>query len=719
MMMLTLADIPRDVARRWSSRPRASRQRGQVLPIFAVMAAVLLGGAALLTDAAWWWVTQQQMQRAADAGALAGAVHLPGNPALAFSRALAEVDKNGFTDGVGGVVVNPRVDPVDPRKLIVDIDAPVETHFARVFTIHHVDASVVGAATYVLPVPMGSPQHYYGVGFFQGVNPASSAATEWLAPATVLSGSWNDPGNAFVDDDAYATKLSGDPETRQIYGDLGVDVPDGASITGIEARLRAHDAVDGGCAIDVVLNSPSGWTSAKRVTLGGPATEVTDPEIVGGPNDAWGASWTAPDVEGDAFRVRVQAIDPGDACMRNVDLIRLDQLELRVHYSTAESYSVLDIDDPLTGSPLASQGFWGAIFTPGGVRENGDRYAPQYIGGNNPPDGSNGGTNPDYDPNGYEYTIELGANGQVRLFDPVFCAVGQNLSGGWFGTGDHWTTDGTGGGTTIGPVSVRFQLFNTNGTPYTSNDDFQVGSTLAYDPGDATLGDFSGDFHRAGRPPQNSGRADAEDCSAHPGHNQWVLPSGWSGLPAGTYRLNVNTNLGRNADHGAENLFSVWVKGDGAARVYGGGRMAAYTNLDDTGVGGAQQFYFAQIEGVHAGKMMEITLFDPGEANADSYLRFLTPQGGAYSYATFDWYSNDGRSGTNVTEIRTAAPPQFNNRLLTINVALPADYGDGGLDPDGLGEEGWWKVEYDVRAGNDTTTWEVKLIGNPVHLVLE
>ena len=38
--------------------------------------------------------------------------------------------------------------------------------------------------------------------------------------------------------------------------------------------------------------------------------------------------------------------------------------------------------DPLIGTALASQGFWGAIFTSGGVRENGDKYAPSYIGGN-------------------------------------------------------------------------------------------------------------------------------------------------------------------------------------------------------------------------------------------------------------------------------------------------------------------------------------------------
>jgi hypothetical protein len=395
----------------------------------------------------------------------------------------------------------------------------------------------------------------------------------------------------------------------------------------------------------------------------------------------------------------------------------LDVVEVRVHYTQTttipESYPVLSVPNP-SGGTLASQGFWGAIFTSGGVRENGDRYAPLYIGGNNPPDGTNGGPNPDYDADGYDYTIEVGAGGQVRLFDPIFCATGPNQSGGWLGAGDHWTTDGTGGGTTLGPVAVRYRLYNTNGTAYTTADDPQVGSDLTYDPGSATLGDLSGSFGT----PQNSGHGSRQDCSTHPAHNQWVLPTGWSGLLAGTYRLNVNTNLGQNATFGAENLFSIWVSGGATPRVYGGGRMAAYTNLDDTGVGGAQRFYFSQIEAVHKNKTMIVTLFDPGEASADSYLRFLTPYRGSYNYAHFDWSSNDGRSGTNVTEIQTASGGSalFNNRIITIEIALPADYGTGGLDPNGLGEDGWWLVEYDVRAGNDTTTWEVEIRGNPVHL---
>ena len=79
---------------------------------------------------------------------------------------------------------------------------------------------------------------------------------------------------------------------------------------------------------------------------------------------------------------------------------------------------------------------------------------------------------PTYDAEGYDYTIELpGGSGQVQLFDPMFCATGDNGHGGSFGAGDHWTTHGSTGTTDIAPVSITYRLYNTQGTLLDITDD--------------------------------------------------------------------------------------------------------------------------------------------------------------------------------------------------------------------------------------------------------
>ena len=352
------------------------------------------------------------------------------------------------------------------------------------------------------------------------------------------------------------------------------------------------------------------------------------------------------------------------------------------------------------------------MFTSGGVRENGDQYGPANLGGSAVD--APGPGNPDYDPDGYDYTVELpGGSGQVRLFDPIFCATGDNGHGGSYGAGDHWTGR-QGGGTVVRPVGVTYRLYNTQGTVANTDDDGPPVGTLTYDPGAQTLADLSGAFGTPLGP--DSGQPAHTDCSSHPAHHQWVSIA--SGLVGGVYRLNVNTTLDPdNANVGAENLFSIWVQSGGSARVFGSGRMAAYSNLD----GGLQKFYFAQVEQAHAGKTMQIDLFDPGETNGDSFLRLLSPDGNSFDYVTFDWTSDDGRSGTNVSEIQTSDNGAlFNNKMITISVPLPATYGSAGLDPPGdiTTEAGWWLIEYNINAANDTTTWGVSIRGNPVHLVL-
>ena len=151
--------------------------------------------------------------------------------------------------------------------------------------------------------------------------------------------------------------------------------------------------------------------------------------------------------------------------------------------------------------------------------------------------------------------------------------------------------------------------------------------------------------------PQNSTDPNLQDCATDPAHNQWVTaglgPAGRASTGSTSTRASTRTTC-RSAPRTCSPSGSSASSGN--ARVYGSGRMAAYTNLD----AGNQTFYFSQIEKVHAGKTLEIELFDPGESSGNAFLRFLNPDGDTYTYATFDWEADDGRNGTGVTSLQTS-----------------------------------------------------------------
>jgi hypothetical protein len=532
-------------------RVRKRRGRGQVLALFAISVVVLTGMVAIVIDISWFWSNSLKVQRAADAAALAGVIHLPGTPNTAYSTARAEAVKNGYRDGSGGTVVNPTQDARNARRLNVTISTPVETFFAKIFGINQVTVTQTGRAEYALPVPMGSPQSYLGI-----------------------------------------------------------------------FSLTYRDT-DGQWRTDNVGRS------------GGSAGQGS-------------------------------------------------------------------------GSALASQGFWAAVITRGGQRQNGDAYSPQNNGGS---------ANASYDPAGYDYTIILPTgttNGRVLLFDPTFCAVGHHDSGSYLGTGDHWI--GTGGR----PVSTQFTLYNTRNTPFDMSDDVQVA-----DSGNEFVNEDQVDrsTQYTGTGGYSDGGYDgatSADCQNDQDHNKWYRLA--QNLAAGTYRLRVTTSAAGNINTNAENMFGIEAVTNAATspKVHGTNRMAMYNNLN----GGASLFYLAQIDAVHAGKTMEIRLFDPGDVGGDATLRLKRPGTLGYSDATFSYIADNGRSGTNVTSIQTAVGGTnlFNNSWITISVPLPNTYGQG-LDtllPPGETQAGWWKVEYTISAsGNDTTTWEVTIRGNPVHLVTE
>ena len=111
------------------------------------------------------------MQRAADAAALAGAVYLPGDPSTAYATARAEAAKNGYTDGGRR---HRDADP-GPRLNRRRSSSPSPGRSTRSSPgssgIEPGSGTTRGAvrstrASTSLPVPMGSPENYYGVGYY-------------------------------------------------------------------------------------------------------------------------------------------------------------------------------------------------------------------------------------------------------------------------------------------------------------------------------------------------------------------------------------------------------------------------------------------------------------------------------------------------------------------------------------------------------------------------
>ena len=148
--------------------------------------------------------------------------------------------------------------------------------------------------------------------------------------------------------------------------------------------------------------------------------------------------------------------------------------------------------------------------------------------------------NPNYDADGYDYTVDFpAANGQVRLFDPIFCATGDNGHGGWFGAGDHWT--GSPARATSPPGRGDLPPVRHPGHPRRHRRRRRAIATLTYDPGQPDARRLQRQLrdaaeHAASRRPPPTAPA------TRPQRLGVALRTG---SPAGIYRVNVNTTSTR------------------------------------------------------------------------------------------------------------------------------------------------------------------------------
>ena len=227
-------------------------------------------------------------------------------------------------------------------------------------------------------------------------------------------------------------------------------------------------------------------------------------------------------------------------------------------------------------------------------------------------------------------------------------------------------------------------------------------------------------------------------------HNSWYLlnpGNPLTGGPRGTiYRVHTtgtdpdtsNGTITSNTD--GEQSFALFAEAatGGTPRIYGLGSMQMFTPLSSSGGSTYSEFYLAQIGAAHAGRTVEIQLWDPGDtAPLTAGLEILVPgEDGVYRAADLTYTAAGGTTNNQVntlcnnnrrttpsnasvyTERTGNQPGEFNGCWLTIQVHVAPGYT--------AQQDGWWKIKYNMTGSgtsNDVTTWKVGILGNPVHLV--
>lgn len=664
--------------------------RGQVVVIFAGAAAILLMMVAVVVDVSWLWSNALRVQRAADAAALAGAVTLPNAPGTGVTLANAEARRNGYTSGAG-VTVSPAQDAANPNRMRVTITAPVGTFFMRIVGIPTVNVTRTGVAEYNLPLKMGSPQNYYGVGRFMVPTVTTTGpvirngdtgfrfAGDDITNNLPSSQRWNNSNDAFSNNNQYTDETNnGDSQRWNEFGlqdnNSANGVPDPGTTTNgnvtttvsvtighVSVRLQdihltptgqsTNNVAMTNCQVRVEawIESQNRWSPPALVTVNSQSDMNPDPVVPGTAAEiaAWNAiNWTYADLDDNNFEVRLTWLEGTGCGSQTVNRgVQLDGLEASATWTSSTTTKTKQLPSAQNvlapdGTVLAPQNFWGSMQSYGAPSVQGDAYMTGY-------QTRKSTANAEYDSRQYyNYAVEVPKNangGEVWIFDPEFCDTGVASNNVGQGAGDNWTVGGSNGAGSPQFVNAYYQLFDMKQTPYDDSDDVLVSE--------------SGNLFTGAAMNQSDqfldGRTDAANsCEGKPYHAQTSAEtqnSWWrlaSGLGPGLYRVHTsstlpNVNPSNQQDATGVNDFAIWTRANGGApKVYGLGTMEAYFGLPANQV---SVFYMTQIEKQYAGKWVDIDLWDPGDTgDLTADLEILQPTSGGYTPATFYTNVNNG-----------------------------------------------------------------------------
>lgn len=177
-------------------------------------------------------------------------------------------------------------------------------------------------------------------GIMAGVTADSvtTADTGWTLPGSASEdGGWSNEDNITARDgtDAVYTNLGAASSTSDIHGsNYGFSLPDGATVLGVEARVRCYKDDDAGSEREVWLDTIQLEDNTGDL---GNDLGTSDPELTGsyqeltfgGSSDLWGASLTKAIVEKTSFGVKVNFQSFSGSGTPDV---HVDSVELKVHY---------------------------------------------------------------------------------------------------------------------------------------------------------------------------------------------------------------------------------------------------------------------------------------------------------------------------------------------------------------------------------------------------
>lgn len=421
---------------------------------------------------------------------------------------------------------------------------------------------------------------------------------------------------------------------------------------------------------------------------------------------------------------------------------------------------LLGATNPRSSNCSAAGQYWANVGSPQATKISGDAYQDGSCSGS--PDNCTG-SNSDYNPSGYFYSVKLSApvsNLTIQAFDAGFVSVGDLCSAN-FGSGttaasyakNQYNYNAGTSAATASPREDPNLYASGQGTNYCTGDMLfgstppdttytirqPVATSNPWDPTSypvvsscvKTFKGFSGDLYTAlnqykqdstgkityksGAPVPATAGTGGYRADVASSFRQWSTLCTFSGtVPAGTYFIQVQGNAPDDDPNGnGHNRFALRAFGGSPTdnaniAISGYTNMAIYANLTSA----QTSFYLTQVSPAAAGQVLNVRLFDIGDSTQPGTVTITPPADSNLS--SFGGCTATGPTAGPLANCSITANSSYNGRWEQLSIPIPSNYSCNSGSVTGC----WITLHYDYGSGqpSDTTSWTASLDGTPVRL---